>query len=101
VLPLMLSHRRLRRASCPPSESRSSSVADKGDSGLGLNRWFCAECGSPIWTEAEAMPGAAIVKTGCFDDTRWLKPTLQIYCDSRQDWAPLAGETANFPKMPG
>jgi hypothetical protein len=47
------------------------------------------------------MPGAAIVKTGCFDDTRWLKPTLQIYCDSRQDWAPLAGETANFPKMPG
>lgn len=75
--------------------------ADKGDSGLAVDRWFCAECGSPIWTEVEAMPGAAIVKAGCFDDTRWLKPTLQIYCDSRQDWAPLASDTANFAKAPG
>jgi hypothetical protein len=75
--------------------------ADKGDTGGSVDRWFCAECGSPIWVEAEAMPTSAIVKAGCFDDTSWLNPTLQIYCDSRQEWAPIPEHTANFAKMPG
>jgi hypothetical protein len=73
---------------------------DIGESGGAVSRWFCAECGSPILTEAAAMAGAAIVKAGCFDDTSWLKPSLQIYCDSRQEWAPLAEGTANFAKTP-
>jgi hypothetical protein len=75
--------------------------ADKGDSGGAVDRWFCAECGSQVWTEAEAMPGAAIVKAGCFDDTSWLKPTLEIFCDSRQKWTPLVEGAGSFAKMPG
>jgi len=77
------------------------SYDDVGDSGKPLKRWFCPECGSPIWTDAEAMPDTAIVKGGCFDDTSWLKPTLQIFCDSKQNWTPLGEGTANFAKMPG
>jgi hypothetical protein len=46
------------------------------------------------------MAGAAIVQAGCFNDTNWLKPSLQIFCDSRQEWAPLAEGTANFAKTP-
>ena len=74
---------------------------DTGDSGGAVARWFCSECGSPVHTEAAALPGMAIVKGGLFDDTSWLKPTLQLYCDSRQPWTPLAEGTANFAKAPG
>ena len=74
---------------------------DVGESGGAVNRWFCAECGSPIWTESSAMAEAAIVKAGCFDDTSWLKPTLQVFCESREAWVPLVDGTANFARMPG
>lgn len=74
---------------------------DVGDSGKAITRWFCSECGAPIWSDAEAMPGVAIVKGGAFDDTSWIKPTLEIYCDSKQVWAPLQDGLATFAKMPG
>lgn len=74
---------------------------DVGDSGKKLKRYFCSECGSPIWTDAEAMPGAAIVKASAFDDTSWIKPALELYCDSRQAWTPKIEELTSFAKMPG
>lgn len=43
----------------------------------------------------------AIVKAGAFDDTSWIEPALEIYCDSRQAWTPKAAGAAEFPKMPG
>ena len=74
---------------------------DIGDSGKPLKRWFCSQCGSPIWTEADAMPDTAIVKASAFDDTSWIKPTLEIFCDSRQAWTPKIEGLASFAKMPG
>ncbi|MCI4680370.1 GFA family protein [Rhodoblastus acidophilus] len=74
---------------------------DVGESGKPLRRWFCSECGSPIWTEAEAMPDVAIVKAGGFDDAGWIKPTLEIFCDSKQQWTPLPEGLARFARMPG
>jgi hypothetical protein len=32
-------------------------------------------------------------------DASWLKPTLEIYCDSAQPWVELGGERQRFPKM--
>jgi hypothetical protein len=74
---------------------------DVGDSGKRITRWFCSECGAPIWSDAEAMPGVAIVKGGSFDDTSWIKPTLEIYCGSRQAWTAPHEGLAAFAKMPG
>jgi hypothetical protein len=73
---------------------------DKGDSGQPLQRIFCPNCGSPILTEAAAMPGVSIVKAGTLDDTSWLKPAMEIYCDSKQPWVELGGSMQRFPKMP-
>ena len=74
---------------------------DKGDSGKAVERRFCPDCGSPIVTEVEVMPGMAILKAGTLDDTSWLKPGMEIYCDSAQSWVHLGGEMKRFAKMPG
>src|SRR4030095_16347895 len=42
--------------------------ADKGDSGKAVNRRFCPDCGSPIISEAEALPDVVIIKAGTLDD---------------------------------
>jgi hypothetical protein len=75
--------------------------ADTGESGLPIYRSFCPTCGSAVITEADAMPATTIIKAGTLDDTSWLIPTLQIFCDQKQAWLPLAEGTTNFPRMPG
>tara|TARA_R110002074_G_scaffold145034_1_gene293237 strand:+ start:99787 stop:100203 length:417 start_codon:yes stop_codon:yes gene_type:complete len=73
---------------------------DHGDSGLELRRYFCSRCGSPLYTEADAMPGLTIVKAGTLDDTSSYKPTADIWCASKMDWLKQGVETAEFEQMP-
>lgn len=74
---------------------------DVGASGRSAYRRFCPECGSPILTEVDVMPGLVFLKAGTLDDTSWLCPTMQMWCDSAQPWVSLAGTMQHFPKMPG
>ncbi len=74
---------------------------DKGDSGKVMRRGFCPECGSTVLDVADAMPEIAMVQVGTLDDPSWVKPAMQIYCDSAQPWVRLGGEMQSFPKMPG
>jgi hypothetical protein len=74
---------------------------DKGDSGKAMLRRFCPICGSTVMDEAEAMPGVIMVQVGTLDDPSWVKPAMQIYCDSAQPWVQLGGEMQHFAKMPG
>ena len=74
--------------------------ADRGDSGKAMYRRFCPDCGSTLMDEAEAMPGVTMIQVGTLDDASWVKPAMQIYCDSAQPWVQLGGDMVRFPKMP-
>jgi hypothetical protein len=73
---------------------------DRGGSGKAVYRRFCSDCGSPILSEAEIMPDVAFIKAGTLDDTSWLKPTMEIFCDNAQPWVKLEGGMQRFPGMP-
>jgi hypothetical protein len=81
-------------------EGSPKTFAHKGDSGKNVVSRFCPNCGSTILSEPELMPGAAILRAGTLDDTSWLKPTMEIYCDSKQSWVQLGGGLQSFAKMP-
>ncbi len=74
---------------------------DKGDSGMAMLRRFCPNCGSTLMDQAMAMPDVIMVQAGTLDDPSWVKPAMQIYCDSAQPWVQLDGEMQRFGKMPG
>jgi hypothetical protein len=82
-------------------EGSPKSYADRGDSGKILHRSFCPECGSSLFDEAEAMPNVAMIQAGTLDDARWIRPTMEIFCDSAQPWVQLGGDRTRFPRMPG
>jgi hypothetical protein len=73
---------------------------DTGDSGQPVHRRFCPECGSPIISEVDVMPGLTLIKAGTLDDTKWVKPTMEVYCSSAQAWGPPLGDLQRFNKMP-
>lgn len=70
---------------------------DKGDSGKGVARHFCAQCGSPIISVAEALPEVVIVKAGTLDAFAAVTPAAEVYCDSALGWLPALADT-RFPR---
>jgi hypothetical protein len=81
-------------------QGRLTTYSKPGDTGQALERRFCPECGSGIVDEAAVMPGVVMINVGTLDDSSWVKPAMQIYCDSAQSWVHLGGEMQRFPKMP-
>jgi hypothetical protein len=72
----------------------------KGDSGQSTHSTFCPNCGSPVTGSADVMQGVVMIRAGTMDDSSWLKPTVEIYCDSKMPWVALGGDLQSFPKMP-
>ena len=74
---------------------------DVGSSGNAFERCFCPGCGSPVESRSEllASRGITIVKASLFDDTSWLKPNEQIFCESAQRW--LNGGVEGIARWPG
>ena len=73
--------------------------ADTGDSGNTVNRYFCQKCGSPIFSESDALGAVTVMKVGSLDDTSWVMPTMEIYCDSAQKWTTVESQLESHPKM--
>src|SRR5262249_50903939 len=65
-----------------------------------MDRNFCPECGSPIFSDAAVMPGVAFIKAGTLDDTSWVDPKMHVYCDSKERWTPIPDDSQKFGKMP-
>lgn len=75
-----------------------ASYADKGESGKSLSRKFCQNCGSSLATEAEALPGAMIIKAGTLDDKSWIRPNTHIWTQSAQPWVQIDPGATTFLK---
>jgi hypothetical protein len=68
-----------------------------GDSGGEVKRSFCGQCGSPIFSQIEALPDFVVIKAGSFDDASWLKPTMEIYTKDKLDCAQIDPSIDSFP----
>ena len=66
-----------------------STYEDTNDSGDPVNRNFCGNCGSPIYSEILTQGNLIALKIGTLDDTRDLEPQSQVWCISKQNWLSL------------
>lgn len=71
-----------------------------GESGAVVHRHFCGQCGSPIYSLPDGMPGLIFLKAGTLDDTSWLEPGLEMFCDTAQSWFSLDGGWDRVPRNP-
>jgi len=63
----------------------------RGDSGNTVERCFCGACGSPIYSDGDAMRerGILAIKAGTLDEVADLKPALHYWVVSKQSWIEL------------
>jgi hypothetical protein len=75
-----------------------ATYAITGDNGAITQRYFCAKCGSPIAIDPATIPAVTFLSVGTLDETSWVKPQAQLWCESAQSWVHLSDETRNFPR---
>ena len=78
-----------------------ASYEDTGTSGKPVIRMFCSKCGSSLASDVKAFPGLLLVKAGTLDDASWVKPGLEIWTESAQDWVLPCPDAQKFPANPG
>ena len=70
-------------------------------SGKGLDRNYCPECGSRVFsTKLESFPGLTFVQLGSLDNAEGIEPLVEMFTKRRLKWvAPLP--LPQFENMPG
>ena len=58
------------------------------DHGGETQRYFCSNCGSPLYSVAAVLPDVAFIKAGSLDDASWLQPSVEAWTTSAQPWSP-------------
>jgi len=76
------------------------SHAVKADSGRTLIRYFCGDCGSPIYARREDTLERIAVRAGSFDDTSSMKITANIWTKSARPWSHIDPDAEQLPGNP-
>ena len=75
-------------------------VSTGQETGKAVNRFFCPNCGSPLYSAPEVMSGMLFLKAGTLDDTSWLKPELNMWCETAQNWVTMDPDLPVFQGNP-
>ena len=71
------------------------------DSGKALDRNFCPECGSRLYTSnLGSFPGMVFVTIGSLDQPDGITPNVEMFTKRRLKWT-KALDVPQFPSMPG
>jgi hypothetical protein len=71
------------------------------ESGNGLDRNFCPECGARLFTtNLEGFPGTVFVTIGSLDSAEGIQPTLEMFTRRRLKWIKHL-DVPQFSSMPG
>jgi len=72
----------------------------RADSGRLLHRYFCGDCGSPVYSQRDATPETVVVRAGLFDDPPAMKIVSNIWTASARPWSHLDPATPQHPGQP-
>lgn len=67
-----------------------------GESGRKVRFYFCPNCGTSLYWEADGRPGSYILAVGAFADPNFPPPSVSIYEESRHTWMQLPTEIKHF-----
>jgi hypothetical protein len=68
-------------------EGETRDYPSVADSGNRMHRRFCPNCGTALFSEAEARPHLIFVRVGTLDDPEVARPAATIWSSSAPTWA--------------
>tara|TARA_B100000579_G_scaffold133734_1_gene108196 strand:- start:255 stop:689 length:435 start_codon:yes stop_codon:yes gene_type:complete len=77
-----------------------STFQNKSDSGNTMTRYFCCDCGSPLFNENSARPGIRVIRIGTIEDANFAKPWCDLFISKALPYTPLDQDLVKFERMP-
>ena len=69
----------------------------KGGSGKDHDVFFCATCGTYLWSRYHGVPGDSLfVRAGTLDDASEIGPDVHIYTQTKLAWLTLPNDVPSF-----
>ena len=88
----------LPTASVTITKGKPKVFADTAASGRILNRYFCGDCGSPVYSQRETMPEMMVLKAGTLDAPGDFKIAMNIWTDSARPWIHIDPASELYPQ---
>ena len=73
----------------------------KADSGADMEKHFCPDCGSQLFGRNSNRPNMVSMRAGVVEQTDLVKPSVNVFLDSKIPSTPIDPELKGFPRMPG
>ena len=73
----------------------------KAASGRTLYRFFCGDCGSPIYSQRQTTPETVVVRAGTMDNAGDMKLTAHIWTGRARPWSHIDPGATRHPGQPG
>ncbi|HZM33959.1 MAG TPA: GFA family protein [Burkholderiales bacterium] len=73
----------------------------KAASGRTLYRFFCGDCGSPIYSQRQTTPETVVVRAGTIDNAGDMKLTAHIWTARARPWSHIDPAATKHPGQPG
>ena len=70
-------------------------------SGNTVARYFCGDCGSPIYVVVARAPKTAYVTSGTLDHTDHLVPKCHGWTSTKHEWVTISDEAPEYDQDPG
>ena len=67
------------------------------ESSPGKQRLFCGDCGSPIISRTDAVPGMVRVRAGLLAEPVETKAVFHFHVSSNASWLPIADDLLQYP----
>ena len=89
------------RSALDITQGNPKRYAVTADSGRTLYRYFCGDCGSPIYGQRAASPETAVLRIGTLDNPPGdMKITANIWTRSARPWAYIDPASVQHPGQP-
>ena len=69
------------------------------DSGHPTTRFFCSDCGSPLFGRPGVAPGLVTIRAGSLDEPGAFRPTRNFYVSRAQPWDRMDPELPSVAKL--
>ena len=79
-------------------KGRPKGFTKSSDSGRPVTRYFCPDCGSPLYTQPPLHPDKVFIKAGSLDDPTVVAPNREAWTASRVSWAEIPEGIAQYEK---
>ena len=83
------------------SGAMPAEIQAKADSGADLEKLFCPDCGSQMFARNSNRPNTLSIRAGVLDQTAEVKPTFNLFLDSKIESTPVDPDLDGFDRMPG